>query len=251
MRSGTAAAEAAPVMRPPSRRSCASGAARSEVPPSSRSIESSSTGSRATPDHRAAGARRHERRVSSGATPIQPRYSLRAGFRWNGWNQPDSSPTLTRTNETDRTSPDGTVVPLKVETRVRIPYGLQRSRRSGAVSTSEVAPLAPSCQSLANPSRERRWWVAGFMRQRGDAWELRVYVGRNPVDGKKQWANRTVRGGKREAQRALAAMVAEAARGGLATPGATSSTHEPTSRPRRCWRRGASWIATCCRRSAR
>jgi integrase len=63
--------------------------------------------------------------------------------------------------------------------------------------------------------------MAGFMRQRGNAWELRVYIGRNPLDGKKQWASRTVHGGKREAQRALAAMVAEADRHALATPGAT------------------------------
>jgi hypothetical protein len=46
------------------------------------------------------------------------------------------------------------------------------------------------------------------MRQRGGSWELRVYVGHDPVSGKKRWAHQTVRGGKREAQRALAVMVA-------------------------------------------
>jgi integrase len=54
------------------------------------------------------------------------------------------------------------------------------------------------------------------MRQRGKSWELRVYLGRDAVSGKKRWATRTVRGGKREAQRALSAMVAEADGGTLA-----------------------------------
>jgi len=41
------------------------------------------------------------------------------------------------------------------------------------------------------------------------------------VSGKKPWAYRTFRGGKREAQRALAALVAEAERGSLARTKAT------------------------------
>lgn len=63
--------------------------------------------------------------------------------------------------------------------------------------------------------------MTGFMRQRGAAWQLHVYVGRDPLTGKKRWATRTVRCGKREAQRALAAMVAEVDRGGLASTSAT------------------------------
>ncbi|MGH9222321.1 MAG: tyrosine-type recombinase/integrase [Acidimicrobiales bacterium] len=63
--------------------------------------------------------------------------------------------------------------------------------------------------------------MQGFMRQRGDAWELRVYVGRDAVSGRKRWVYKTVRGGKREAQRALTAMVAEADRGALARTSAT------------------------------
>ena len=51
------------------------------------------------------------------------------------------------------------------------------------------------------------------MRQRGSAWELRVYLGRDPQSGTGQYASKTVRGTKREAQSALAAMVAEADRG--------------------------------------
>lgn len=55
--------------------------------------------------------------------------------------------------------------------------------------------------------------MKGFMRQRGESWELRVYLGRDPVTGKKRYTTKTVRAGKREAQRALAAMVTDAERG--------------------------------------
>ncbi|MGI9644429.1 MAG: hypothetical protein ACR2O6_03880 [Ilumatobacteraceae bacterium] len=51
------------------------------------------------------------------------------------------------------------------------------------------------------------------MRQRGASWELRVFLGHDPVTGKQRYANKTVRGGKREAQRALAEMVTESERG--------------------------------------
>jgi hypothetical protein len=51
------------------------------------------------------------------------------------------------------------------------------------------------------------------MRQRGASWELKVFPGRDPLTGKKRYATRTVRGGKREAQTALAEMVTEAERG--------------------------------------
>jgi integrase len=52
-----------------------------------------------------------------------------------------------------------------------------------------------------------------FMRRRGDPWQLRVYLGRDPVTGKQRYASRTVRGGKRVAQRLLAEMVTDAERG--------------------------------------
>jgi integrase len=63
--------------------------------------------------------------------------------------------------------------------------------------------------------------VPGSMRLRGDSWELKVYLGRDSLSGRKRWAYRTFRGGKCEAQRALAAMVAGADRGGLARTTAT------------------------------
>ena len=40
-----------------------------------------------------------------------------------------------------------------------------------------------------------------------------MYLGHDSLIGKKQYATRTVRGGKRQAQRTLAAMVTEAERG--------------------------------------
>ena len=55
--------------------------------------------------------------------------------------------------------------------------------------------------------------MKGFMRQRGQAWELRVHLGADPVSGKQRYATKTVRTGKREAQKALAAMVVAAERG--------------------------------------
>jgi hypothetical protein len=55
--------------------------------------------------------------------------------------------------------------------------------------------------------------MKGFMRQRGASWELRVYVGCDPVPGKQRYATRTVRDGKRAAQRVLTEMVSDAERG--------------------------------------
>ena len=63
--------------------------------------------------------------------------------------------------------------------------------------------------------------MSGHMRQRGDAWELRVYVGRDPVTGQERYATRTIRAGKREAQRVLNEMVVAAERGSLVKTRAT------------------------------
>lgn len=54
------------------------------------------------------------------------------------------------------------------------------------------------------------------MRQRGDAGQLRVFAGRDPVTGRKRWIAKTVHGGKRTAQREMANLIAEVDRG-LAT----------------------------------
>ena len=54
------------------------------------------------------------------------------------------------------------------------------------------------------------------MRQRGDAWELMVYLGCDVVSRRKRYSSKTVWGGKREAQRALRALVAQAEAGSLA-----------------------------------
>jgi len=51
--------------------------------------------------------------------------------------------------------------------------------------------------------------MKGHMRERSGGWELRIYAGRDPVTRRKRYPSRTVRGGKREAQRALAVLVVE------------------------------------------
>jgi integrase len=73
--------------------------------------------------------------------------------------------------------------------------------------------------------------MKGFIRQRGDAWELRVYLGADPVTGKQRYSTRTVRAGKREAQRVLNEMITEAERGLCAA----------TQRWVNCSRRGSRW----------
>jgi hypothetical protein len=63
--------------------------------------------------------------------------------------------------------------------------------------------------------------MKGQIRKRGDAWDLRVYVGLDAVTGKQRYATKTVRGGKREAQRALVEFAADAQRGKLARTSTT------------------------------
>ena len=53
--------------------------------------------------------------------------------------------------------------------------------------------------------------MAGSLRQRGgDAWQLRVHAGRDPETGRKRYLERTFHGTRRQAEKALAALVAEA-----------------------------------------
>ncbi|MEW6153974.1 MAG: site-specific integrase [Actinomycetota bacterium] len=53
--------------------------------------------------------------------------------------------------------------------------------------------------------------MKGSLRQRSEGtWELRVFHGRDPVSGLKRYTSKTVRGGKRDAQRALATMINQA-----------------------------------------
>ncbi len=49
--------------------------------------------------------------------------------------------------------------------------------------------------------------MKGHLGRRGDAWELRVYLGTDPVTRKQRYATKSFRGGKREAQALLAQMV--------------------------------------------
>lgn len=53
--------------------------------------------------------------------------------------------------------------------------------------------------------------VKGSMRERRPGvWQLRVYLGVDAASGKKRYVGRSVSGGKRDAQRALARLVTEA-----------------------------------------
>lgn len=63
--------------------------------------------------------------------------------------------------------------------------------------------------------------MKGHLRQRGDAWEFRAYVGRDPVTGRKKYLTRTFRGGKRAAEEALAKFVTEVGGGAHAAQDAT------------------------------
>jgi hypothetical protein len=52
--------------------------------------------------------------------------------------------------------------------------------------------------------------MAGSIRQRGkQSWEVRAFVGKDPVTGKKQYATKTIRGEKRDAEIALGRMLGE------------------------------------------
>ncbi len=52
--------------------------------------------------------------------------------------------------------------------------------------------------------------MPGSMRQRGEqSWQLRVHAGRDPISNRKRYVERTFRGNKRQASKALAALVTE------------------------------------------
>lgn len=55
--------------------------------------------------------------------------------------------------------------------------------------------------------------MKGHLRKRGNAWELRAYAGRDPVTGREVYRTATFRGGKRDAEDALARFVQEVAGG--------------------------------------
>ena len=56
--------------------------------------------------------------------------------------------------------------------------------------------------------------MRGHMRQRGDAWELRAYVGKDPVTGREKYKTLTLRGGNRAAAAELARFVTQVSGGG-------------------------------------
>src|SRR5438874_4083684 len=64
---------------------------------------------------------------------------------------------------------------------------------------------------LAHPARSGDGQMRGSIRQRNSgSWELRVFTGRDPLSGRRQYLTKTFRGGKRAAERELAAMASGA-----------------------------------------
>ena len=63
--------------------------------------------------------------------------------------------------------------------------------------------------------------MRGHLRKRGDAWELRAYAGVDPITKRHKYLTRTFRGGKREAEEALARFVTEVSGGGHAAQDTT------------------------------
>ncbi len=65
--------------------------------------------------------------------------------------------------------------------------------------------------------------MAGYIRQRGEkSWQLTVYIGYDNKARKRRYANKTVHGNKREAERALAKFVTEVTEGGRVATGPVS-----------------------------
>jgi integrase len=63
--------------------------------------------------------------------------------------------------------------------------------------------------------------MRGHLRKRGNAWELRAYAGIDPLTNRQKYVTRTFRGGKREAEEALARFVTEVSGGGQAAQDTT------------------------------
>lgn len=63
--------------------------------------------------------------------------------------------------------------------------------------------------------------VRGSIRRRGASWQLRVYLGRDPVSGRKRYTTRSIRGPRRDAERVLRQMVTAAEVGSTHRAGAT------------------------------
>jgi integrase len=63
---------------------------------------------------------------------------------------------------------------------------------------------------IGNPNQAQEIAVTGHLQERGPkTWRLSVYVGRDSRTGRKRYAQRTVHGTQRQAERALARLVAE------------------------------------------
>ena len=63
--------------------------------------------------------------------------------------------------------------------------------------------------------------MRGHIRKRGTSWEIRAYAGADPLTGRQTTVTRTIHGGKRDAENALAALLVEIGQGEHAAQDAT------------------------------
>src|SRR5436305_8541140 len=99
--------------------------------------------------------------------------------------------------------------PFKLATRVRIPLGLQGKsagqRRFLTCRRDRRAGVIPYKSHICY-----RFPMRGSMRRKGEAWELRVYLGRDSITGKPRYRSRTFRGTKRRAEEEVARLLTDA-----------------------------------------
>jgi hypothetical protein len=98
-------------------------------------------------------------------------------------------------------------------------FGLVRAAVGRSAALSSLGPTTPLPSRLPIPTSGYRagigYWhgVRGSLRRKGPSWELRVYLGRDPISGRKRYATRNVRGPRRQAERVLREMVTAAEAG--------------------------------------
>jgi integrase len=81
--------------------------------------------------------------------------------------------------------------------------------------------LTPKSATDLSSKRLQGGAVRGHIRRRGEAWELRVYAGVDPLTNRQKYITRTFRGTKREAEEALARLVIEVSGGSQAAQDTT------------------------------
>jgi Arm domain-containing DNA-binding protein len=104
--------------------------------------------------------------------------------------------------------------PLKVETRVRIPYGLRGEMQvGGPFRRASLHVRTRNGHRWSRLYRHHRYRyhrsVQGSIERRGKSWRIRIDVGRDPVTGRRRQLTRTIGGTKRDAQEVMARLLLE------------------------------------------